>query len=178
MALTPSLSKRLKQIRLLVTDVDGVLTDAGMYYSENGIEQKKFSTRDGMGLTLLRYAGLITAIVTSEETEIVRLRAKKLKIHNLYQGVRNKIKIVEKMKIKYSLEWNEIAYIGDDINDLEVMASAGFSATPADGSRWNKRIARYVTERKGGEGCVREVCDMILEAQHLDKDIFRLYKNQ
>ncbi|MFZ4621206.1 MAG: KdsC family phosphatase [Bacteroidota bacterium] len=178
MALTKSIKNRLQKIRLLCTDVDGVLTDAGMYYGEDGIEQKKFCTRDGMGLTLLRYAGLVTAIVTSEETEIVRLRAKKLKIHNLYQGVRNKLKTVEKIKTRYSLEWDEIAYIGDDVNDLEVMASAGFAATPADGSRWNKRLAHYVTERNGGEGCVREICDMILEAQHLDKDIFRLYKNQ
>ncbi len=174
--MTSSLVKRLKHIRLLVTDVDGVLTDAGMYYSENGIEQKKFSTRDGMGLTLLRHAGLVTAIVTSEETEIVRLRAKKLKINNLYQGVRNKIKTVEKIKLKYSLEWKEIAYIGDDVNDLEVMSIVGFAATPSDGSRWNKKLAHYITERKGGEGCVREICDMILESQHLDKDIFGLYK--
>lgn len=178
MTIRPALKTKLRAIRLLVTDVDGVLTDGGMYYSEDGNEQKLFNTRDGMGLTLLRYAGVATAIITSEETKIVQRRAKKLRISNLYQGVRHKLKVLERLRERYSLEWSEVAYIGDDINDLEVMAVAGFSVTPADGSHWNKKLAHYVTVKKGGEGCVREVCDLILTAQGLDRDIYRLYKNR
>ncbi|MFA5834332.1 MAG: HAD hydrolase family protein [Bacteroidota bacterium] len=170
------LQRRLTKIKLLCTDVDGVLTDGGMYYGEDGVEQKKFSTRDGMGLTLLRIAGIITSIITSEQTKIVKLRADKLKIKNLYQGVHRKMDVLDKIRKHYALEWDEIAYIGDDINDLEVLGKVGFAATPSDGCKWNKQLAHYVTERRGGDGCVREICDLILEAQHLDNKIFQLYK--
>ena len=170
--------KKLSVIKLLATDVDGVLTDSGMYYGEDGIEQKKFSTRDGMGISLVKNAGIIVAIVTSEKTKIVEQRANKLKIEELHQGVHSKIEILEKIRAKYSLKWSEIAYIGDDINDLEVMERVGFAATPFDGSMWNKKRAHLITKLKGGEGCVREVCDLILKGQKLDKEIISLYKNQ
>lgn len=178
MKLSKKTFKKLSKIKLLVTDVDGVLTDSGMYYGEDGVEQKKFSTRDGMGLSLIRNAGIAVAIVTSEKTKIVERRADKLNIKELYQGVHSKSEILEKMRKKYTMKWNEIAYIGDDINDLEVMEKVGFAATPADGSKWNKKIAHFITDRKGGEGCVREICDLILEAQKLDKEILLLYKNK
>jgi len=157
-----SLLPRLKKIRMLATDVDGVLTDSGMYYSEQGDELKKFSTRDGMGLVLLRSAGYKLAIVTSEDTKIVERRAAKLKISDLVQGARDKVASMEMLMKRHSLTWDEVAYIGDDINDLEVMKRVGFAATPADGSDDNKKIAHYITKKKGGEGCVREVCDMLL----------------
>ncbi len=178
--MTPSkkILKKLSKIKLLATDVDGVLTDGGMYYGEDGVEQKKFSTRDGMGLSLLKNAGIITAVITSEQTKIVKQRAGKLKIKELHQGIHNKIEVLDKIRTKYSLKWFEIAYIGDDINDLEVMEHVGFAVTPADGSKWNKKRAHFITDKNGGEGCVRELCDMILEAKKIDDDIFLLYKNQ
>jgi 3-deoxy-D-manno-octulosonate 8-phosphate phosphatase (KDO 8-P phosphatase) len=163
-----TLTERLVKIKLLATDVDGVLTDAGMYYASDGLELKKFNTRDGLGLSLLRNAGLKLAIITSENTAIVANRAKKLRITDVYQGTLTKVEAMEALLIKYSLTWDEIAYIGDDYNDLALMERVGLAATPADGSKRNKAIAHYVTERKGGEGCVRELCDMIIDAQHLE----------
>lgn len=157
-----TLLPRLKKIKLLATDVDGVLTDSGMYYSENGDELKKFNTRDGMGLVLLRNAGFKVAIVTSEETKIVERRAAKLEIADLFQGARNKVAALEVLMKRHALKWEEVAYIGDDVNDLEVMKRVGFAATPSDGTDKNKKIAHYVTKKKGGEGCVREICDMLL----------------
>jgi 3-deoxy-D-manno-octulosonate 8-phosphate phosphatase (KDO 8-P phosphatase) len=156
-----SLLPRLKKIKLLATDVDGVLTDSGMYYSENGDEMKKFSTRDGMGLVLLRKAGYTIAIITSEDTRIVERRAAKLKITDLFQGARDKVASMEILMKRHSLVWDQVAYIGDDVNDLEVMKRVGFAATPADGTDQNKKIAHYITKKNGGGGCVREICDLL-----------------
>ena len=160
-----TLLARLKKIKLLATDVDGVLTDAGMYYSEHGDELKKFNTRDGMGLVLLRYAGVRLAIVTSEDTKIVERRAAKLRITDLLQGARDKVTALETIMKRHGLSWEEVAYIGDDVNDLAVLKRAGFAASPADGTEANRKAAHYVTKKRGGEGCVREVCEMILEAR-------------
>ena len=163
-----SLVARLKKIKLLATDVDGVLTDAGMYYASDGVELKKFNTRDGLGLAMLRFADFKLAIITSEKTAIVANRAKKLAITDVYQGTFAKVEAMEELLVKYSLQWDEIAYIGDDYNDLPLLARVGFAATPADGTKRNKAAAHYITEKKGGEGCVRELCDMILESQGID----------
>lgn len=160
-----SLLPRLKKIKMLATDVDGVLTDSGMYYSESGDEMKKFSTRDGMGLVLLRNAGYKLAIITSEDTKMVERRAAKLKITDLFQGARDKVAAMEVLMKRHSLTWDEVAYIGDDVNDLEVMKRAGFAATPADGTDQNKNVAHYITKKKGGEGCVREICDILLSVR-------------
>ncbi len=163
-----SLIARMQKIKLLATDVDGVLTDAGMYYGSDGQEMKKFNTRDGLGLTLLRNAGFKLAIITSENSAIVANRAKKLRITDVFQGTFTKVEAMEELLKKYSLEWDEIAYIGDDYNDLALLARVGFAATPADGTVRNKALAHYVTVKNGGEGCVREICDMILEAQGIE----------
>jgi 3-deoxy-D-manno-octulosonate 8-phosphate phosphatase (KDO 8-P phosphatase) len=163
-----SLLDRLLKIKLLATDVDGVLTDAGMYYASDGIELKKFNTRDGLGLSLLRNADFKLAIITSENTVIVANRAKKLRITDVYQGTLTKVEAMEDLLGKYSLTWDQAAYIGDDYNDLALMERVGLAVTPADGTKRNKAIAHYVTERKGGEGCVRELCDMIIEAQGIE----------
>lgn len=160
-----SLRKRLLKIRLLAVDVDGVLTDGGMYYSEHGDELKKFNTRDGKGIELLRNAGIRTAFITSERTSLVERRAAKLKIDELHQGVEDKRSVLQQLASKYGLTNDEIAYIGDDINDLDVLREAGLAVTVADGLPENRAIADYVTTAKGGEGAVREVCMLILEAR-------------
>ncbi len=160
---TPS---RLKRIRLFATDVDGVLTDAGMYYAESGDEWKKFNTRDGMGIKLLQKAGIITAIVTQERTKLVARRAEKLTIPEVHQGVMDKLSLVREMAARHGLSLEQVAYIGDDINDMETLKAVGFSATPADGMPRVAAVVDYICAKKGGEGAVREIVEMILEAQH------------
>ncbi|MBK5281809.1 MAG: HAD hydrolase family protein [Nitrospiraceae bacterium] len=150
---------------MFATDVDGVLTDAGMYYSESGDEWKKFNTRDGMGIKLLQRAGIITAIVTQERTKLVARRAEKLAIPELHQGVMDKLSLVRGMAARHGLTLSQVAYIGDDINDLETLKAVGFSATPADGIPQVAAVVDYVCQKKGGEGAVREIIEMILAAQ-------------
>jgi YrbI family 3-deoxy-D-manno-octulosonate 8-phosphate phosphatase len=155
----------LQRIRLFATDVDGVLTDAGMYYSESGDEWKKFNTRDGMGIKLLQRVGIITAIVTQERTKLVARRAEKLTIPELHQGVMDKLTVIREMAARHGLSLKEVAYIGDDVNDLEALKAVGFSASPADGLPDIVAAVDYVCRKKGGEGAVREIIEMILEAQ-------------
>ena len=157
--------KLLSRIRLFATDVDGVLTDAGMYYAESGDEWKKFNTRDGMGIKLLQRAGIITAIVTQERTKLVARRAEKLAIPELHQGVMDKLLLVSEMAVRHGLTLSQVAYIGDDINDLETLKAVGFSATPADGMPQVAAAVDYICQKKGGEGAVREIIEMILESQ-------------
>ena len=152
----------LRQIRLFATDVDGVLTDAGMYYSESGDEWKKFNTRDGMGIKLLQKAGLITAIVTQERTRLVARRAEKLAIPELHQGVMDKLSVIRDMAARHGLSLRQVAYIGDDVNDIEALQGAGLSAAPADALPQVLKIVDYVCRLKGGEGAVRELAEMIL----------------
>jgi len=155
----------LSRIRLFATDVDGVLTDAGMYYTESGDEFKKFNTRDGMGIKLLQRAGLITALITQEETKLVARRGEKLTIPEVHQRVHDKLRALRDIATRHGLTLDEVAYMGDDVNDLEALRAAGFSATPADGIPSVRRAVDYVCRRQGGQGCVREVVDMILAAQ-------------
>ena len=163
------LSKRTtnhKQVKLFLTDVDGVLTDAGMYYSENGDELKKFNTHDGMGLQLLMKAGIKTGIITSENTKIVEKRAKKLKVDYLYQGKREggKLEVAKEICAKEYISLDEVAYIGDDINCHELLSSVGMAACPANALPRIKNIPNIIhLEKKGGEGAVREFVEIILE---------------
>ncbi len=159
------LRQRLVKIKMLAMDVDGVLTDAGMYYSEQGDELKKFNTRDGKGIALLRDAGIRTALITGEDTRLVSRRAAKLKVDELRQGVADKLSAVREIMSKYDLRLDEIAYVGDDINDLQVLESVGLAVTVADGTPENQRVVHYVTQAKGGEGAIREIGMLILEAQ-------------
>lgn len=155
----------LQQIRLFATDVDGVLTDGGMYYSESGDEWKKFNTRDGMGIKLLQKAGLITAIVTQERTRLVARRAEKLAIPELHQGVMDKLSVIRDMAERHGISLRQIAYIGDDVNDMEALKVVGFSAAPADGLPQVRKIVDYICRLKGGEGAVRELAEMILQSR-------------
>jgi len=160
-------SKKVK-IKLFVSDVDGTLTDAGMYYSENGDELKKFNTRDGKGFEFLKKAGIKTAIITSENTKIVENRAKKLKVDYLYQGLEHigKLEAIKEICKKESIALNEVAFIGDDINDKEALKNVGLAACPADAVEEIKQIPNIkVMSKKGGEGAVREFIDLILKGK-------------
>ena len=163
--MSPDVRERARKIKLVAMDVDGVLTDAGMYYTETGDELKKFNTRDGMGVALVRQAGLKTAILTSESTEIVKRRGAKLRIDHVYIGVRDKLAQMNQLLAELDLTLEQVAYIGDDINDYQLLAHVGLAATVKDASRLPKSVAHLITEAKGGEGAVRELCEIILEAQ-------------
>lgn len=154
-----------RKIKCVLTDSDGVLTDGGMYYSENGDELKKFNTKDGMGFKLLREAGIITGIITGENIELVRRRAEKMKVDEVFLGIQDKMKILDEICSKYNLDYEEIAYIGDDINDLEVIKTVGLGCTVNDGMQCVKEVAKLITNAKGGEGAVREIVEMILKAK-------------
>lgn len=151
--------KTEKRIKLFLSDVDGTLTDGGMYYSETGDELKKFNTRDGMGMQLLQERGIKVGIITSEKTHIVENRAKKLKVDYLVQGKRNggKLTAVKEICEKESIVLDEVAYIGDDVNCYDLLCAVGVKACPADACGEVKAIDGIrVMTKIGGEGCVRE----------------------
>lgn len=155
-------AKEKRKIKMFLTDCDGCLTDGGMYYTENGDEIKKFSTLDGMGISLLKEKGIITGIITGETTHIVERRARKLKIDEVHQGIKNKLEIVDQLCKKYGITREEIAYVGDDINDLDVLCNIGFACTVNSAQRAVKERVDYVSPYKGGEGAVRDIIERIL----------------
>jgi YrbI family 3-deoxy-D-manno-octulosonate 8-phosphate phosphatase len=160
------LTAKLSQIKLLLTDCDGVLTDGGVYYGEAGEELKKFDIRDGMGVERLRnLAGVQTGIITGELSPSVIKRAEKLKITELHLGVKDKPAVLKEILSRLDVKAEEVAYIGDDVNDLEVMKLVGVSICPANAISFVKDTAQIVCESNGGSGCFREVAEMIILAQ-------------
>ena len=151
-----------KNIKLVATDIDGVWTDARMYYSSDGDVMKSFSTYDGMAVELLRKAGIPVIIITSENTKIVYERAKKLGIKYLFQGENQKLNCLQNLCNDLKITLNEVAYIGDDLNDLDVLKSVGLSAIPPNSPLLNKFKPNYTTSRSGGEGAFRDFVDFIL----------------
>jgi 3-deoxy-D-manno-octulosonate 8-phosphate phosphatase (KDO 8-P phosphatase) len=160
--LTKIVNQRCRKIKLVLTDVDGVLTDGGMYYSKEGDIMKKFHVRDGMGVTILRKNDIPTIIVTKEKNIIVKKWAEKMKIKKTYQGVLEKDKILDIVCKKFKINSEEVAYIGDDINDIPLLKKVGLSVTPKDGIKMAKKICHYTCSSKGGEGVLREVAELIL----------------
>jgi N-acylneuraminate cytidylyltransferase len=153
----------LKRIKLLVCDVDGVLTDGGMYYTSNGQEMKKFNTRDGMGIELVRNAGIKIMMLTSEQTDIITNRGKKLKVDYLFMGIKDKVAHLSNFFMENSeYSFDTTAYIGDDVNDLPAMSKVLFSAAPSDACDEVKRKSHFICHAAGGGGCVREICDLII----------------
>lgn len=161
------LREKLKKIKFLILDVDGVLTDGSIVYSSKGEEIKTFNVHDGYGIEMLRQNGIPVGIITGRISSIVEKRAQDLKIENLVQGTIDKIPAAEKFAQKYNLSFDEIAFIGDDLFDIPLLQKVGFSAAPKNARREVKRIVDYVTTNEGGKGAVREVIDMILEAKEL-----------
>lgn len=155
----------VSDIKMLLTDCDGCLTDSGMYYTENGDEIKKFNTKDGMAAALLKQCGIKVGIITGETRELNARRAEKLSIDILEQGCVNKLEKVMEIADKYHVNLHEIAYIGDDINDLEVVKMVGFGACPRDAAAKVREAAAYVCKAKGGEGVLREVAEQILRGR-------------
>ncbi len=150
-------------IKLVATDIDGVWTDAKMHYTENGDFMKSFSTYDGMAVQLLREKNIETVIITSENSNIVLQRAKKLNIKNVTIGEKNKLERIKKICADKNINLNEVAYIGDDINDIEVLKEVGFSALTSNSPIKKQIKVDYITNRKGGDGAFREFVDLILK---------------
>lgn len=154
--------KEIPAIKMFLTDCDGCMTDGGMYYSEYGDELKKFYTRDGMGFALLRDRGIITGIVTSENVDLNRRRTEKLKLDVLEAGCKDKVAAVKALCEKYNVSLKNVAYIGDDINDLDVIKMVGYGCCPADAMPQVRNAAKYVTKARGGEGVIREIVEAII----------------
>lgn len=165
MSIDHRLQEMAKSIRLLITDVDGVLTDGRIFYNAEGVESQAFYVRDGYGLRMARQAGLRTAIVTGRISAAVTHRARELGITEIHQGALNKLEVYEMLLQRYGLTDEAVAYVGDDLNDLPVLGRVGLSAAPADADPEVRTRVAYVTTQVGGRGVVREVIDLILKAQ-------------
>ena len=164
--MTQEITAKARKIKLLITDCDGVLTDGGVYYGEEGEVLKKFNIRDGMGVERLRkLADVQTGIITGEVSPSVVKRAEKLQITELHLGIKDKLKVLMQIMVNKNLTTDNIAYIGDDVNDIEIMQQVGLTACPADAISFTKNIADYVCESKGGEGCFREFAELIIASK-------------
>ena len=159
------LYKKFKEIKLVLTDVDGVLTDGGMYYTTQGDIMKKFHTRDGMGVTLLRKYNIPTILITKEKTKMVKQWAAKMKVEKLYDGIIKKNMILDKVCNAFNLKSDEIAYIGDDVNDVPLLKVVCLAVTPNDGTKEAKSVSHYICNLKGGEGAFREFADLIISTR-------------
>lgn len=154
---------KTEEIKIVFSDVDGCLTDAGMYYSENGEELKKFSTYDGMAVELLKNKGIRTGIITGEKTELVKRRAEKIKCNYLYIGIQNKLKIIKEICNNENVNMENVAYLGDDINDIQVLKAVGHPFCPINARNDIKRIPGIIILKSaGGDGAFREMAERII----------------
>lgn len=161
--------------KLVLTDIDGVWTDGGMYYTESGDELKKFNTSDSAGVLFLKSIGVHVGIVTGENSAMVKRRAEKLNISIVELGIKNKLKKVKEICETLQVSMEEVAYIGDDINDMEVLRNVGLSACPSDAPSYIKKEVHWVMEKKGGEGVFREFAEKILsESNQLEAIINKI----
>lgn len=158
-----TLKDKARRIKMVILDVDGTLTDGGVYIDANGVQSRKFNIRDGMGITLLQEKGITVGLIShSRSKAILEERARMLGITYVYSGKERKLDVFHRWMLELSLQGSEIAYVGDDVNDLEIMAESGLSVCPADAHFHVVRVADIVLQKKGGEGCVREFIDRYL----------------
>ena len=165
------IEKKCKKIKIILTDVDGVLTDGGRYYSDKGEVLKKFHVRDGMGVNILLRNGIKTIIVTKENSKITKKWAKDMNVTKVISGSLNKENELLKICKKFEVSENEVAYIGDDVNDLKLLENVGFSATPSDANDMIKKQVDYVCLKNGGDGAFREISDMIIKEKFSHKNL-------
>lgn len=155
--------------KLILTDIDGVWTDGGMYYDQTGNEWKKFNTIDSAGVIFCRILNIPIGIITGENTQIVANRASKLQITRLHQGIKDKLPIAQAICAELQISISEVAYIGDDLGDITLLKSVGFAAAPSNASDYIKNICHFVTTKKGGDGAFREfVEEILIRTHHLD----------
>ncbi|MUL38108.1 KdsC family phosphatase [Gloeocapsopsis dulcis] len=156
------LRSRLSQVKLLALDVDGVLTDGGLYYTEMGQVLRKFNIKDGQGIKLLKQAGVEVAIITAKSALSTLNRAQDLGITHTFLGVKDKLAQLKTLCQKLNISLSQVAYVGDDVNDIEVLQAVGCPMTVADAMAINQSIAVYITKLPGGQGAVREICEMLV----------------
>ena len=161
------MNKGLSNIKLVILDVDGTLTDGGVYIDSNGVETKKFNIKDGAGIVLAEQAGIEFMILTGRKSYCVEHRANELKIKYVFQGIADKLSYLQQFLSQQGLSPCDVAYIGDDVNDLECMHIVGFTACPADAVEEVRQQCDFVSRYNGGQGAVREVCDMIRKRKML-----------
>ena len=159
------MQEKIEAVRLLILDVDGVMTDGRIIMDDNGREIKQFDVRDGHGLKLLIRYGIGIVLLTGRKSAVVEHRARDLGIEEVYQGIWNKVEASEAILQKRNLRYDQVAFVGDDIVDIPLLRKVGFSVAVADAAEEVKRVVDYVTQKKGGRGAVREVCKIILLAQ-------------
>lgn len=150
------------KIKILIMDVDGTLTDGKIYIGSEGEIMKAFSVKDGYGIVKLHSFGIIPSIITGRKSEILRFRAEELRIEEVYQGEEQKINRLKELALKYECNFSEIAYIGDDENDIECMKLCGIKACPSDAVESVRNISDYICTLKGGEGAVREFIEFLI----------------
>lgn len=158
-------AERAKRVKLLIVDIDGVMTDGRIVYSIYGDELKFFDVTDGFGISLLNSAGIKTAIITAKKSRIVKMRARDLKIAKAYQGFIDKLIPFDKLLKYFKISTEDICFIGDDLPDMPVLRRVGFAVSVPNALDEVKAIAHYITSKAGGRGAVREVCDILLKAQ-------------
>ncbi|MEX0939154.1 MAG: HAD hydrolase family protein [Pirellulales bacterium] len=169
------LDERCERIELLLCDVDGVLTDGGVWFDNQGIEAKQFHIRDGMGIHLWQRAGYRCGLVTGRTSQVVKLRAAELGINILRQGIGEKLIAVQQILDELNLSAEQACYVGDDLNDLPVIRSVGLGVAVADAADEVRQAAHYTTSMDGGRGAVRETVELILKNQHRWDDLIRRY---
>ncbi|MEE9503514.1 MAG: HAD-IIIA family hydrolase [Thermodesulfobacteriota bacterium] len=169
--------KKLKSVKRLMLDVDGVLTDGKIIYNDRGEEIKAFNVRDGHGLKLLMRAGIEIALITGRKSKVVLHRARDLGIKKVYQGVINKIEIYEKILKEKKLKDINVGFVGDDLVDIPVLKRVGFSAAVGDAIPEVKKVVDYVASKRGGEGAVREICELLLKVQNKWEGITERYRD-
>jgi 3-deoxy-D-manno-octulosonate 8-phosphate phosphatase (KDO 8-P phosphatase) len=167
----PLLLERASRVRMLVLDVDGVLTDGRLYFDAQGNELKAFHTRDGLGMKALQGQGTTLALITGRQSDIVAHRAGQLGINHVYQGRNDKLNAFNELLSDTGMEEENICYAGDDWIDIPVLDRAGLAVTVADADEVVKNRVHWVTRRNGGQGAVREICDLILAARGLDQQV-------
>lgn len=154
---------QLKKVKLLSLDVDGILTDGGLYYTENGDELRKFNVKDGMGMKKARESGVELCIISASTTNAIQERGKRLGLTHVYTGAKNKIVILQKICDELGIGLDSVAHMGDDLNDILIMEQIGTPITVADAVEAVKAKTLYITQKKGGKGAVREICDLLTE---------------
>lgn len=167
--------KKAEKIKLILLDVDGVLTDGGIIIDDRGVEAKRFDVRDGQGIVALIHAGIKVGFITGRSSSIVRRRAKELGVTMVYQGARDKAAVYERIKRRTGLQDGQIGYVGDDIPDLPILRKAGLAIMVGGGWSGLKATVDYITENQGGRGAVREVSELVLDAQDKWKDVLGPY---
>ena len=169
------ITDKAKKIKVLIVDIDGVMTDGKLHYTNNGDEFKSFDVTDGLGLVIAQRKGIKCAILTAKQSNIVTKRASDLGIEKVYQGYHFKIEVLEDIKKAFEVSSEQICFIGDDIIDITVLKEVGFAVAVKNARSEVKKEADYITEAQGGNGAVREICELILKAQGKWEEVLDVY---